>query len=187
MYLITGIFCLFNILFVKHLIRYFLGKCSQMDVLKYGIVGAIWPFIFFYIIESLFSPPSYRSSAIPLPLLIIVGIIAMRMGDPVHRVSSRVADQIWEDEEIVTPAPDEEFEVVKVPIWYSLISRFRKNQRTYVSTEKIVSPRIEESLSDEIKVPWWYSIASRFRKMEDKAWDPDEQLEDPWLSEKSEQ
>jgi hypothetical protein len=186
MYIITGIFCIFNVLFVMRMIRYFHGKLTQNDVLKYGVIGALWPFIFYYVIESLFASMSYSGSIIPIPLLLIVGLIAMRMGSNVHRNNSRMAKQIWEDVEPVTPVLEESFELVKVPIWYTIISHFRKNKRIIVTSKKFDTPIIVESTSDEIKVPWWYSILSYFRKKEVKPWDPDKEIDDPWSSVKSE-
>ena len=188
MFLLTGVFCIFNILFLKKIIEYYHGRHSQMDVLKYGILGALWPVIIWFSIESLFPPGYARSLAVPVPVLIIIGFLTLRQGSSVHHACRRVVDQIWEDEP--TPSvivPEETFEVVRVPFWYSIVSRFKKGKRTWVPPKKVESLIIQESSHEEIKVPWWYSIRSHFRKKEVKAWDPDKGIDDPWTSTKSEQ
>jgi hypothetical protein len=171
--LITGGLCFFNILFAIRTIQYYHGNHSQFDVLKYGLVGIIWPILIWYALEYFLAPVSVSSAAIPIPILFIIGLVVLKTGSEVHQVCRRIANQIWLDEKTDLTIPEESQEIIEVPIWYSALSRFRKSKRTWTPCEEGGSPFIEDQQPDEIKVPLWYSIISRFRKKKNESSDID--------------
>jgi hypothetical protein len=182
---LTAIFSIFNILFVRKIIQYYLGRSSRMEAFKFGLFGCLWPYICWFIIENLFAPPMVRTFALPIPILLLVSIFTLRQGKDVYLVCKRISSQIWIDEDLDSRVYEEAIpEEIKVPLWYSVVSRFRKHKRTWIPNEQEEPHTLIESFP-EVKVPWWYSLVSRFRRKEVEAWDPNKDIDDPWSSTES--
>lgn len=122
---VSAFFLVFNLVFARRLLRYYIGLEEKQRTLRVGILSMAWPTLIAVIMNGLvYLPYGVFPVTLPIPALFIAGLFVMRYKDPVSRIVEFTEHSLVEVQEL---PPQKKFEDdVTVPFVYIMTSFIKK-------------------------------------------------------------